>query len=86
MSLKEELTGFDQADSLLNRPILQLFQDFENFLRSVPLPTKVSCLLVYTLSCFLYLIVVNISDTNSSKVKSFKKNCAKEIVNMWVKD
>ena len=40
----------------------------------------------YTLSCFLYMIVVNIFDANWSKAKSYKKIVPNEIVNMWVKD
>lgn len=34
VSLKEELTGFHQAERLLYKPILQVFQDFGSFLWS----------------------------------------------------
>lgn len=53
------------------------------WIRPVPMHTKVLCPLA--LFCFMYLTLVNISDTHSSKVKSYKKLSPK-IVNMWVKE
>lgn len=80
--------GWESAEEARPTTVPRFWKVSTVWIKPVPTCTKVSCILS-TLPCFLYLIVISVSDANSSMVKSSKKIYAQrdckhcELIKPW---